>query len=540
MSNIRLAMPIQVRLIPLIAFMLTILGCQQTKLVFTDSVSPITPEFNQLSGAPQVKSPSALLDKSTSIWAPQLHQVSPKFTLHLFPESASKLNYIELVLINPNKPFYNIDILSTALNEYAIWLASQHTISCIESLRIQPSMHSINLKMACPTEELTDALSILASSWNSDAFANIDLDNVRRKLKLDKHINAYSGGEINKVWAKLILGEQHPYNQALDDKTLQDELTKSDLVQLQNEIKLKAKWHLFMSTTDNKQPETLSFDNAKSKEALITQATGLAELLAKNSAKYSARNPGKVNAKETVQETVKDENTLFIQPSRDVAAFSNTSKTIYLIDAPGAVQTQVRVGYRLPLSASNTLSGESPLSSSDPLSCQLLASWLGRSFSGRLYYDLREQRGLTYGIYGRCYDNPLSRTLKFYGSTQLQHTGAFVTGILAHLQLASEQSINAPELDALKTYEKSKYTLTMQSQHSMKQDYVKQLTLSRKAQDRIDSQARAQALTVSDVKLMALNSFNKPPYILLRGDADKIRQDLNDKLPDWRIESIKP
>lgn len=533
MRAIRLAIPAQVRLF---AFMLTILGCQQTKLVFTDSVSPITPEFNQLAGAPQVKSPSALLDNGTSIWAPKLHALSPKFTLHLFPESASKLNYIELVLINPNKPFYNIDILSTALNEYAIWLASQHTISCIESLRIHASMHSINLKMACPSEELTDALSILASSWSSDAFADIDLDNVRRKLKLDKHINAYSGGEINKVWAKLILGEQHPYNQALDDKTLQDELTISDLVQLQSEIKLNAKWHLFMSTTDNKQTETLSFDNAKSKEALITQATGLANLLAKN----SVNNPEKLNAQETVQETVKDENTLFIQPSRDIAAFSNTSKTIYLIDAPGAVQAQVRAGYRLPLSASNPLSGESPLSSSDPLSCQLLASWLGRSFSGRLYYDLREQRGLTYGIYGRCYDNPLSRTLKFYGSTQLQHTGAFVSGILAHLQLASEQSISPPELNALKTHEKSKYTLTMQSQRSMKQDYVKQLTLSRKAQDRIDSQARIQALTVSDLKLMAQSSFNKPPYILLRGDADKIRQDLNDKLPDWRIESIKP
>ncbi|QDO82592.1 insulinase family protein [Shewanella psychropiezotolerans] len=520
-----------------ILLLLPLLGCQQTKLVFTDEQAPVTPTFNLLEGAPQLHRVKPELNSGTESWAPQVHPLTTDFTLHLFPPSPSELNYVELVLINSDQPFNNIDILNTALNERAIWLASQHPISCIESLRIRAGMHSISIKMACPAEELPQSLSILNDSWQDSAFEHVDIDNVRRKLKLNKHINAYSGAEIDKVWANIILGNKHPYNQALNNLVLQDELSLSRLSKLQREMRAGARWHLFMSLPANHRVSDLAQSNILTQEFLIEGAKRLAKLLTRSSP-VAAKDghAGREDAAALVK----------VAQATDTAAesFINTDKIIYLIDAPGAVQTQVRVGYRLPLSASSSGSNSDTMkndfSSSHPLSCQLLADWLGRSFSGRLYYDLREKRGLTYGIYGRCFDNPQSRTLKYYGSTQLQHTGAFVAGILAHLQLTTEQEVTSAELMALKTYEKSKYTLTMQSQYSSKIQYIKQLTLKRSSQDLANIQIQIKELTGKQLMQMSQSIFDSPPYILLRGDADKISGDLKDKLPDWHIEKVEP
>ncbi|BAJ00537.1 peptidase M16 inactive domain family [Shewanella violacea DSS12] len=525
--------------------------------MFTDEQAPITPSFNQLEGAPQLhksqpikRQPQlpqsqsleshpaqAQLNQGIGTWAPQIHSLNTDFTLHLFPASPSELNYIELVLINSDRPFNNIDILNTALNERALWLASQHSLSCIDSLRISARMHSISIKMACPSQEVPQSLSILNDSWKRSAFEHIDIDNIRRKLKLNKHINAYSGAEIDKVWAKIILGDKHPYNQALNNQTLQDELTLDTLAELQQKMRAGAKWHLFMSLPSNHPVSEPVQATILTQEDLIEEAERLAKRLTRSAS---------VTAKE--EREAREDARALVKEARetDIAAeaFINKAKVLYLIDAPSAVQTQVRVGYRLPLlassSASNSDTWKNEFSSSHPLSCQLLADWLGRSFSGRLYYDLREKRGLTYGIYGRCFDNPQSRTLKYYGSTQVQHTGAFVAGILAHQGLTTEQGIGSAELSALKTYERSKYTLTIQSQHAMKLEYIKQLTLKRSSEDLAHNQMMIKQLTDKELMQISQSIFASPPYILLRGDANKIRQDLTDKLPDWRIQMIKP
>lgn len=560
-----------------ISVMVLTLGCQQTKLVFTNTIPAITPEFNQLAGAPNIQVPnSQTTDTAPISLAPEVHPISADFTLHLFPKNPSRLNYIELVLINPNAPFNNIDILNTALNEHALWLASQHPLSCIESLQISARMHSISLKMACPPQEVSQALKILANTWNDSAFKHIDIENVQRKIKLNKHINAYSGAEIDKVWANLILGASHPYNQALDNQELLNNLSKAQLARLQQATLMGAKWHLFMSLADNQQTsdqrstqphqeavrlEKLLPEKAPLEKAAIEKASLEGAYLEKASKnKVSARHVQLAQAKKLATQLASQRAPLTnvhsgsdmvepIKPNREPntesgalsrTEKSNSDKIIYLIDAPGSVQTQVRVGYRMPISASGVTPTSQQLSSSDPLSCHLLASWLGRSFSGRLYYDLREKRGLTYGIYGRCFDNPQSRTLKYYGSTQLQHTGAFVAGILDHLELAQTQAIDRLELEALKTYEKSKYTLAMQSQYSAKTQYIKLLTLGRSSHTLINQQARIQTLDINGVAQLAKLNFSSAPFILLRGDSDKIIQDLTDKLPDWKIARISP
>lgn len=479
-------------------------ACQQTKLVFTDSKAPVASEFTPLKGAPKVN----LSEGKHKTWI--VSKISENLTLHQYPSSPSELVYLNLSLVNPERPFNNIDVLNTALYQRAYKLASKSNLSCIESLRINASMHSIGLQMACPSAEVGSALTLLAKSWQAEAFEGLDLDTVRRQLKLNKHINAYSGGEIETVWAKKILGEQHPYNLSLHNQALQDDLTNKELIELQSALLTGSSWHLLTSAKG---------------DSLIELTTRLAMDL-----------PNQIHA------TNKEINSASLKHYSQSFLAQHSQKRLYVIDAPGAVQTQVRVGYRLPISTSTSQAHsdkEVDLKESDPLTCQLLASWLGRSFSGRLYYDLREQRGLTYGIYGRCFNNPLARTLKFYGSTQLQHTGAFISGILDHLDLASETLIEEAELSALKIHEKSKYLLTSQSINSAFAHYIKHLAQGRVSSD-THQQNMISQLSPHTLQDMAQSVFSAPPTILIRGDTEKIKKDLQDKLPSWEIIQITP
>ncbi|WP_299795279.1 insulinase family protein [uncultured Shewanella sp.] len=483
-------------LLPL-TLLMPMLGCQQTKLVFTDTQAPVISQFESIEGAPEFSpfAESSTEDGSGSGGAQaEVTPLASNFTLHTFPASHSGLHYISLVLINSQRPFKDIDVLNTALYHRANWLSAIQPLSCIESLKVRAGMHSIALQMACPPDELEPALSLLAASWQDSAFDELDIDTVRRQLKLNKHINAYTGSEIEKVWARQILGNSHPYNLALNNKALQQALTQSDLNQIQDTILPGSGWHLLIS-------------------GQASEGSGRLEALA---VRLAQRLPHSRSTR--AQTTI----------GSDTASTDAVSKRrLFLIDAPGAVQTQVRVGYRLPLA-------------DDPLNCHTLANWLGRSFSGRLYFDLREMRGLTYGIYGRCYDNPQARTLKFYGSTQLQHTGAFVSGILDHLKLAMDEPVQERELGAIKRFEKSKYLLTKRSMAAMQANYIKRLTLAQGSDEVMRQQQAIATLSPSKLQQMAHGVFNVPPMILLRGDADLIVEDLESKLPDWQIILLTP
>lgn len=471
------------------------LGCQQTHIEFTPKAEAQLPVFDKLKGAPKI---TPLNDKSPRHSKPI--SVTPKLALYLFDDTLSGLNHLSLVAYS-SLPMANLDVLVQAFEEKRTWLVLQSTLACAESLSIRPSMHSLTISIDCPDSPAL-ASELLMQFWQADSFDELDIANVRRQLKLAKHINAYSGAEIDDVWAKKILGEQHIYNQALNDKTLADELDLAKLNRIRDTILAQADWAFFANNSLEQEFSAALADQFK----LMTRPPADFE---KAAATISA-------ASETTD----------MEQTKPQVSLSNSNKTLYLIDAPGSVQTQVRVGYPLDASDRNIASTQD---------CQLLASWLGRSFSGRLYYDLREIRGLTYGIYGRCFDNPLSRTLKFYGSTKLEHTGAFISGVLDHLTLATQTPASAVEVDALTTYLSSQKMLRQANFHAVEVDAIKQLIRGVSPEQEQQATDRLAALTPEQLQQIAQAVFLNTPYIVIRGDADKISEDINNKLPEWTI-----
>ncbi|WP_300476386.1 insulinase family protein [Shewanella sp.] len=518
-------------------------ACQQTQIVFTPTEPPSLASFeipypldNHLPESGVIipaTDPMFSDEVHTELDLPyQLHRLASVQSTHDLSSNSlssnSLSNRVSLAAISPQAPFNNPDILQIALQEKARALAISLADPCLETFGIRVSLHSINLSLTCPND-VNHIYGLLMQFWQPNTFidattAPVDIDNIRRQLKLNKHLNAFSGAEIDKAWREKLLGPEHPYNKVLNNNELFDSLSLKQLQQIQQQAASQAQWHLFLP---NMQAKNAEFD--------LQASIKLWPLLT----------------------------TSFPKPSQQADKLETTThkqtKKIFLIDAPGSVQTQVRLGYRIGYridyridhsinhaightidSELGDMSETSQLSSQEvALSCRSLSALMGRSFSGRLYYDLREKRGLTYGIYGQCANAPLSSSIKFYGSTAIEHTGAFVVGILDHLALVKTQSASQGEINALKTYLIGEDLLSQDNSIQRENQYLQQVATGLTQVDVQQLNAELQALTPKRLQQLANGAFSGEPLIILRGDIDRIIPDLTSKLPEWQLERVK-
>lgn len=492
-------------------------ACQQTHIVFTPTKPPSLASFQTPASLFAVLPKNGVIIPTTEQAFTDEVPAALNLPYQLHREVATQadnhLNHrVSLAAVSPSIPFDNPDILQIAFQEKARALAISGADPCLETFNIRVTLHSINLSLVCP-DEVNHLYGLLLQFWQPNSFdgattAAVDIDNIRRQLKLNKHLNAFSGAEIDKVWRDKLLGPEHPYNRVLNNNALFDSLSLKQLQQIQRQAATQAQWHLFLPSLQAKHAE---FDL----QASIKQWPAFAKTL----------------PQADKSQTIKPKQT----------------KRIYLIDAPGSVQTQVRIGYALDNALSpslnkiqNDAAKPQQLSPEElALSCRSLAAVMGRSFSGRLYYDLREKRGLTYGIYGQCADAPLSSSIKFYGSTAIEHTGAFVVGILDHLTLVKVQSASQAEVDALKTYMFGEELLNQDNSIQRESQYLHQLAtgLTQGKMQRLNAQL--QAITPEKLQQLANGAFSGDPLIILRGDIDSITPDLKTKLPEWQLERVK-
>ncbi|MGI2135623.1 M16 family metallopeptidase [Shewanella baltica] len=540
--------PKQLQSLMCCAAALLLSACQQTQIVFTPTEPPSLASFdtpypldNHLPESGVIipaTDPMFSDEVYTELDLPyQLHRLASVQSNHDLNSNSqsthalsrnSLSNRVSLAAISPQAPFNNPDILQIALQEKARALAIHLADPCLETFSIRVSLHSINLSLTCP-DDVNHLYGLLVQFWQQDAFvdattAPVDVDNIRRQLKLNKHLNAFSGAEIDKVWREKLLGPEHPYNKVLNNDELFDSLNLNQLQQIQQQAASQAQWHLFLP---NMQAKNAEFNL----QASIKQWPRLTKSLPKSLSKSSP------------------------QADKLETTTPKQTKKIYLIDAPGSVQTQVRLGYRIDYRIDHSInhaightvdselgdmSETSQLSSQEiALSCRSLSALMGRSFSGRLYYDLREKRGLTYGIYGQCANAPLSSSIKFYGSTAIEHTGAFVVGILDHLALVKTQSASQGEINALKTYLMGEDVLSQDNSIQRENQYLQQLATGLTQVDVQKLNAELQALTPKRLQQLANGAFSGEPLIILRGDIDRIIPDLTSKLPEWQLERVK-
>lgn len=112
--------------------------------------------------------------------------------------------------------------------------------------------------------------------------------------------------------------------------------------------------------------------------------------------------------------------------------------TVHLVDRPGSAQSEIIVGN---LSIART--------HGDWAALQVANNLLGDDAIGRLFLDIREKRGLTYGIYSAVDEGQAPGTFSISTRTRTKSTGEMLAAIFEHIKRIRTEAPSADEFAAV-------------------------------------------------------------------------------------------
>ena len=475
------------------------------KIQFTDVAEPTLPDFQQQSNLPVVKPDWSLLAKHDQVIS-RLKLAEDSKSIQVLQIRGNKEDrwQLKLVGINTTTPIAHADVLVSAFRRQAVAKLIDKQTECTESLTAEAGYQFIAIDMLCSNFVDSDA-KLLGQFWRKDFADKLDVDTIRRNLKLNRKIQSVTGSDINRVFEQHLLGKKHPYLKVAQDRNYFDDLSKKKLQRLQSTTASQLQWFLLV-----KAPETLTSTRLKKLARLVT---------------------GQMNVEKHVTKPI----------SLSELAPIKQSRTIYFIDAPDSSDLKVRIGVRFPQYFENG----KPVAKNDAswkkqqqslFACQTLSGILGRGSYGRLFYDLRETRGLTYGAYAYCRNQTLLKAMVLWGSASQERSGAFLEGMLRHLELLKHQATQEAEVDAIKLY--------FLGQDLISDDYDDGMGVYQLLEP--DSEfAKLQRLnwlresSPAELQDLAMRYLSGTPLVVVRGNADVVLDDLKQKLPNWNIKIVE-
>ncbi len=191
---------------------------------------------------------------------------------------------------------------------------------------------------------------------------------------------------------------------------------------------------------------------------------------------------------------------------------------LYLVDKPGAAQSEIRIGYLTDLSYDAT---------GEYFRRYLMNFTLGGAFNSRINLNLREEKGLTYGA--RTYFSGSEIPGPFTASTSVLTSGTAVAveEILKEIRLMREQGISESELHFLKQAIGQRDALDYEST-DQKSRFLGQILRFDIERGYVDKQ-KAIIDEISQADILALAQKHLPltrMQILVVGDAAQIREPL--------------
>ena len=126
--------------------------------------------------------------------------------------------------------------------------------------------------------------------------------------------------------------------------------------------------------------------------------------------------------------------------------------TIHLLDRPGSVQSNVIVCLQGP-----------QRNNPDLAEMNVMNSILGGGFSGRLFQNLREKHGYTYGSSSAFGYNKYAGYFQATAETRNDVTAPAVKEILAEMQRMRDETVGADELELQRQYNVGNYLLSLEN-----------------------------------------------------------------------------
>ncbi len=190
--------------------------------------------------------------------------------------------------------------------------------------------------------------------------------------------------------------------------------------------------------------------------------------------------------------------------------------TIHLVDRPGSVQSNIVVAQPGP--AKNV---------SDLPELNVLNGTLGGGFSGRLFQNLREKHGWTYGAYSAFGPNKHGGVFTASAETRNAVTAPAIREILAEMKRLREEPVPPAELELQRQYNVGNYLLSLESAGRIA-TRVQDIDLYGMAPDFYKTYAsRMAAATPQKVQELAKKYLSvEDTAIIVVGEAKEVRPEL--------------
>jgi zinc protease len=189
-----------------------------------------------------------------------------------------------------------------------------------------------------------------------------------------------------------------------------------------------------------------------------------------------------------------------------------TSRAIYLVDRPGSAQSNIIIANAGITRTSN-----------DYFPMAVMHTVLGATASGRLFMNLREAKGYTYGAYSSL---DARRSAGWFGSTaevRTPVTGPSLKEFFYELERIRTQSVSDTELNNARSYLTGVFPIRMETQGSLADQLVQMKMLGLPADYLQTYIARVNAVTASDVQRVAQQYITPDKAaIVIVGDAAAI------------------
>ena len=189
-----------------------------------------------------------------------------------------------------------------------------------------------------------------------------------------------------------------------------------------------------------------------------------------------------------------------------------TSRAIYLVDRPGSAQSNIIIANAGITRTSN-----------DYFPMTVMHTVLGATSAGRLFMNLREAKGYTYGAYSSL---DARRSAGWFGSTaevRTPVTGPSLKEFFYELDRIRNESVSETELNNAKSYLTGVFPIRMETQSGLADQLVLMKMLGLPADYLQTYIARVNAVTARDVQRVAQQYITPDrAAIVIVGDASAI------------------
>jgi len=193
-----------------------------------------------------------------------------------------------------------------------------------------------------------------------------------------------------------------------------------------------------------------------------------------------------------------------------------TARTIYLVDRPGSAQSNIVI-------ANEAITRTSP----DYFPMLLMHTILGANASSRLFMNLREHKGYTYGAYSNLDARRLAGTFRATAEVRTAVTGASLQEFFYELDRIRNDAVSNQELTNAKSYLSGVFPIRIETQDGLIDQIVNIKMLDLPDDYLRTYRDQVNAVTMADIQAVAQKYVTPDKAaIVIVGDAAEISEQI--------------